>query len=130
MNKLILMGRLTENPELKTTQNGVSVTAFTLAVDRNYTGKGQEKKTDFVKCVAWRNTADFITKYFTKGKLMAVESELQSRTYENSEGRKVTVWEAIVSQAFFCGDKKENSQNDTGVYFDETAEDDEYGLPF
>lgn len=130
MNKLILMGRLCENPELKKTQSGVSVTSFTLAVDRSYTGKGQEKKTDFVQCVAWRNTADFITKYFTKGKLMAVESELQSRTYENSEGRKVTVWEAIVSQAYFCGDKKEASQNDTSVYFDEEDEADDERLPF
>lgn len=130
MNKLILMGRLCENPELKKTQSGVSVTSFTLAVDRSYTAKGQEKKTDFVHCVAWRNTADFITKYFTKGKLMAAESELQSRTYENSEGRKITVWEAIVSQAYFCGDKKEDLQNDTSVYFDETDEADDEGLPF
>lgn len=124
MNKLILMGRLVETPELKTTQSGVSVTAFTLAVDRSYTGKGQEKKTDFVKCVAWRNTAEFIARYFTKGKLMAVESELQSRTYENSEGHKVTVWEAIVSQVYFCGDKKDTSQDNVSVAF----EDDE--LPF
>lgn len=127
LNKLILMGRLVETPELKTTQSGVSVTAFTLAVERNYAPQGQERKTDFVKCVAWRNTAEFICKYFSKGKLMAVESELQSRTYENQDGKKVTVWEAIVSNAYFGGDKT-SAHNSADVEYEEEFDDSD--LPF
>lgn len=127
LNVLTLMGRLTADPELRTTTTGKSVASFTLAVDRNYTPQGQEKKTDFVNCVAWGNTAEFISKYFSKGKLMAVRSELQSRSYENSEGRKVTVWEAVVSEAFFCGDKSETSKSNAPSI--DVIEDDE-DLPF
>ena len=108
LNKLILMGRLTADPELKTTQSGASVTSFTLAVERNFR-QGNERKTDFVNCVAWRNTAEFIAKYFGKGQLMAIDAELQSRSYENSQGNKVTVWEAVVNNAYFAGGKNEGS---------------------
>ena len=131
LNKLILMGRLTSDPELRTTTSGTSVVTFTLAVERNYTPQGQEKKTDFVNCVAWKNTAEFISRYFSKGKLMAVESELQSRTYENREGKKVTDWEAVVSQAYFGGDKSSSSSSkpNINVGYDEIVDDDD-DLPF
>ena len=131
LNKFIAMGRLTADPEYKITSSGAPVVSFTLAVERNY-AQGGEKKTDFVNCVAWRNTADFISKYFSKGRLMAIESELQSRSYENAEGRKVYVWEAIVSNAYFCGDKQEQSPICTGTVpqnFEEIGVDDE-DLPF
>lgn len=129
LNKFIAMGRLVADPEYKVTPQGTAVSTFTLAVERNY-AQGGEKKTDFVNCVAWRGTADFISKYFSKGRLMMIESELQSRTYENKEGRKVTVWEAIVSNAYFCGDKQEaNVTGGAPQGFTEIAVDDE-DLPF
>ena len=130
LNKFIAMGRLVADPEYKVTPQGTAVATFTLAVERNY-AQGGEKKTDFVNCVAWRGTADFISKYFSKGRLMMIESELQSRTYENKEGRKVTAWEAIVSNAYFCGDKQEaNTAGGTPQGFIEIAVDDDSDLPF
>lgn len=106
MNVICLMGRICAEPELKTTQNGVSVTSFTLAVDRAYTPKGQEKQTDFINCVAWRNTAEFISKYFRKGSKMAVKGELQQRNYTANDGSKRSVYEVIVDGAFFCEGKQ------------------------
>ena len=109
MNVITLMGRITADPELKTTNNGVSVTSFTLAVDRGYTPKGQEKQTDFINCVAWRNTAEFITKYFHKGSRMAVKGELQTRKYTANDGSNRTVYEVIVDGAFFCEGKSNDA---------------------
>lgn len=109
MNVITLMGRMTSTPELKTTNNGTSVTSFNLAVDRSYTPKGQEKQTDFIPCVAWRNTAEFITKYFRKGSRIAVKGELQQRTYTANDGSKRNVYEVIVDGAFFCESKAEPS---------------------
>ena len=109
MNVITLMGRMTSNPELKTTNNGTSVTSFNLAVDRSYTPKGQEKQTDFIPCVAWRNTAEFITKYFRKGQRIAVKGELQQRSYTANDGSKRNVYEVIVDGAFFCESKAEPS---------------------
>lgn len=131
LNQLILMGRLTADPELKTTSSGTSVATFTLAVERNYAQNG-EKKTDFVNCVAWRGTAEFISTYFSKGRMMSVVSELQSRSYENAEGRKITVWEALVKEAYFCGDRQDNQvkQNTAPkTDYEEIGEEDE-DLPF
>lgn len=104
LNKVILMGRITADPELKQTPNGVSVTTFSLAVERSYSGKGTERQTDFINCVAWRNTAEFISRYFTKGKMMAVEGSLQVRSYEDRNGNKRTATEVVVDQAHFAGD--------------------------
>lgn len=136
MNVVTLMGRLTSDVELKTTQSGVSVTSFTLAVDRSYTPKGQEKQTDFIPCVAWRNTAEFIAKYFRKGSRMAVKGELQQRSYTANDGSKRNVYEVIVDGAFFCESKQANAapspefaaamQNDGE--FEEILSDDQ--LPF
>ena len=109
MNSVNLMGRITAEPELKTTPNGVSVVSFTLAVDRSYTPKGQEKQTDFINCVAWRNTAEFISRYFSKGQRMAVKGELQQRSFTANDGSKRSVYEVVVDEAFFCESKKENT---------------------
>jgi single-strand DNA-binding protein len=109
MNVITLMGRMTSDPELKTTNSGVSVTSFNLAVDRSYTPKGQEKQTDFIPCVAWRGTAEFISKYFRKGSKIAVKGELQQRTYTANDGSKRNVFEVIVDGAFFCESKAEPS---------------------
>lgn len=106
MNVVNLIGRLTATPELKTTQKGVSVTSFTLAVDRAYTPKGEEKQTDFIKCVAWRGTADFITRYFDKGNRIAVNGSLQQRNYTAKDGSNQTVYEVVVDNAYFCETKQ------------------------
>ena len=133
MNCIVLMGRMTSNPELKTTNSGTSVTSFNLAVDRSYTPKGQEKQTDFIPCVAWRNTAEFITKYFRKGQRIAVKGELQQRSYTANDGSKRNVYEVIVDGAFFCESKAEPSVEMqaamSGNGFTEVAEPD-YDLPF
>lgn len=108
LNEVVLMGRLTAAPELRTTQSGNNVTAFTLAVDRRYQ-QGGEKKTDFINCVAWRSTAEFITKYFNKGDLIAVTGEIQTRNYEDKNKNKRTAFEVVVDEASFCGGKNNNS---------------------
>lgn len=135
MNVVNLIGRLTATPELKTTQNGVSVTSFTLAVDRAYTPKGEEKQTDFIKCVAWRGTAEFITRYFAKGNRLAVNGSLQQRNYTAKDGSNQTVYEVVVDNAYFCETKQAPSvaQNNeqpivTEGYEEITTGDDD--LPF
>lgn len=105
LNNVTLMGRLVADPELKTTQNGTSVASFRLAVERNYAPQGQERQADFIPCVAWRQTAEFIGKYFGKGRMIAVEGSLQSRNYEDKNGQKRTAYEVIVDQAYFADSK-------------------------
>ena len=105
MNSICLMGRLTGDPELKTTQSGVSVTSFSVAVDRAFRSKDQERQTDFINCVAWRGTAEFITRYFRKGQRIALHGSLQSRSYTANDGSKRTVFEVVVDNAFFCESK-------------------------
>ena len=108
LNRVILMGRITADPELKTTPIGVSVTSFSLAVDRNG-GKGDEKKTDFFNIVCWRHTADFVTKYFKKGSLIALEGQLQSRTYQAKDGSNRYVVEVVADNVSFTGERNTNS---------------------
>ena len=109
MNAICLMGRLTGDPELKTTQSGVSVTSFSVAVDRVYRSKDQERQTDFINCVAWRNTAEFISRYFRKGQRIALQGSLQSRKYTANDGSQRTVYEVVVDNAFFCESKGGNA---------------------
>lgn len=108
LNKTILCGRITANPELKSSPQGVSVLPFTLAVDRNY-NNGGERKADFINCVAWRGTAEFIARNFSKGKMMMVVGELQTRSWDKPDGTKGYATEVIVSEAYFAGDKKEET---------------------
>nr|WP_305119656.1 MULTISPECIES: single-stranded DNA-binding protein [unclassified Ruminococcus] len=110
MNKVILMGRLTTDPELKTTPNGTSVTSFSLAVDRNYVKQGEERKTDFINIVAWRQRAEFICKYFTKGQLIALEGSIETRSYVDKNGNNRTAFEVVVDNAYFTGDKRNSQQ--------------------
>ncbi len=105
MNSVCLLGRLTATPEQKTTTNGVSVTSFTVAVDRTYQPKGAERQTDFINCVAWRNTAEFICRYFQKGQRIALQGSLQSRSYTDKNGNNRTVFEVVVDNAFFAESK-------------------------
>lgn len=88
LNTVILMGRITQDLELKQTQNGTSVLSFNVAVDRGYVKQGEERQTDFITCVAWRQTAEFISKYFSKGRMIALEGNLRTRTYDDKNGSK------------------------------------------
>ena len=108
LNKAILMGRFTREPELRSTPQGVSTCSFTLAVDRNFVRQGEERKADFINCVAWRQTAEFISKYFAKGNLVAVEGSIQSRSWDDNEGKKHYVTEVLVNQAYFVESKKDS----------------------
>lgn len=112
MNLVILKGRLTADAELKTTPSGVSVTSFTLAVDRGYVAQGEERQTDFIRCVAWQNRAEFISKYFRKGSLMLIKGELQVRNYEDKDKNKRQAYEVILDDAEFCESKKNTEQSD------------------
>ena len=102
LNKAMLMGRLTKDPELRMTQNGVSVATFTLAVDRNFQRQGEEREADFINIVAFRHTADFVKKYFGKGQLACVCGSIQTRTWEN-DGKKHYATEVIADEVHFAG---------------------------
>lgn len=104
------MGRLTADPELRTTPNGLSVTSFTVAVDRNYKS-GDERQTDFISVVAWRGTADFVTRFFKKGQMIAVQGSLQVRNYEDKNGNKRTAYDVVADNVSFCGSKNEGGNN-------------------
>lgn len=140
LNNVNLCGRLVENPELKKTTNGTSVTAFTIAVDRDYTS-GDEKQTDFIKIVAWRGTAEFVSKYFTKGKLIIINGAIQVRKYVNQDGENRYITEVIANHVYFAGDKSENpnvnvqndeapQSNEQANNFEEISEDIDDDLPF
>ncbi len=108
LNCAIIMGRLTADPELRTTSNGLSVTSFSVAVDRRFTRSGEEKQTDFINVVAWRQTADFVSKYFQKGSMIAVQGSIQTRSYEDKNGNKRTAVEIVADNVSFCGSKAES----------------------
>lgn len=107
INNAVIMGRLTADPELRTTGNGISVTGFTVAVDRNYQRQGQERQTDFIGVVAWRQTAEFVSRYFRKGQMIAVQGSIQTRNYEDRNGVKRTAVEIVADTVSFCGSKAE-----------------------
>ena len=112
LNSITLMGRLTKEPDFRTTQSGTNVVSFTLAVDRDYQSGGSEKQTDFVECVAWRNTADFVSKYFHKGQMMALRGSLQSRKWEDKNGNSRVSWEVLADSVYFCDGKKSDGNAD------------------
>ena len=105
MNSVCLLGRLTAEPELRTTTSGLSVCSFTVAVDRSFQAQGQERQADFIPCVAWRQRAEFITRYFHKGNRIALQGSLQSRQYTDKEGNKRTAYEVQVDNVFFAESK-------------------------
>ena len=132
MNQVVLMGRLTRDPELRHTQTGIAVTSFSLAVDRGYTGKDKERQTDFIDIVAWRNTAEFAAKYFTKGQMAAVTGKLQIRDWTDKENNKRRSAEVVIENIYFASDKKDKSAknyDEPGSNFQE-IEDDDGDLPF
>lgn len=142
LNHIVIMGRLVADPDVRTTPNGVSVTTFRLACDRDFKSKDTgERETDFITVVAWRNTADFVAKYFSKGRMAVVEGRLQIRPYTDKEGNKRTATEVVAENVYFGDSKKDGDSPrsdyddsgpapvDTGNKFSE-LEDDDGDLPF
>lgn len=107
MNVAAIMGRLTKDPELKTTKNNISVCSFDVAVDRDYQRNGQERQTDFIHVVAWRQTAEFVTRYFRKGQMIAVNGRIETRKYEDKNGNKREIVEIVADNVSFCGNKEQ-----------------------
>ena len=148
INSVVLMGRLTYDPELKATPSGVSVVRFQIACDRNYSKSGEEKKTDFIDVTAWRKTAEIVSKYFHKGSMIAVEGSIQTDNYTDRDGNKRKSFQVVANNVSFCGSKAETypEENETPVAQDrpspsyettdnsdfETIDDDDdgYDLPF
>lgn len=109
LNKIFIMGRLTRDPELRRTQSGTAVTSFSLAVDRDFKSQSGEKETDFIDVVAWRSTAEFVAKYFTKGRMAVVEGRLQLRDWTDRDGNKRRTAEVIADNVYF-GDSKRDAE--------------------
>ena len=137
-NLVVLTGRLTADPELKTTPNGISVTTFSIAVDRRYRS-GEERQTDFINIVAWRTSAEFITKYFKKGSLIGIEGSIQTRRYQDKNGNNRTAFEVVANNVQFVESKRDGSSDNAApasfsnadandfTDFGDTSDDD---LPF
>ena len=111
MNKVIMMGRIVNDLELKATPSGVSVCKFRIAVDRNFQKKGEERKSDFFNVTAWRGTAEFITRFFGKGRMILIEGEMQTQQYTDKNGNPATWYDVMVENAFFTGEKRESGEN-------------------
>ena len=111
LNKIILMGRLCTNPELRRTGSGTAVTSFSLACDRDFKSQSGEKETDFIEVVAWKNTAEFVSKYFSKGRMAVVEGRLQIRDWTDKAGNKRTTAEVVADNVYFA-DSKRSESND------------------
>lgn len=134
MNKAILMGRLTRDPELRTTSNQVAVATFTLAVDRRFKNANGERQADFIQCVAWRQQAELIGKYFQKGSLIAVVGEIQTGTWDADDGTKKYATEVVVSEIHFTGKKEQGdsspAQESGNGFFPAPDDDSSTVLPF
>ena len=111
LNKIIIMGRLTRDPELRRTGSGTAVTSFSLACDRDFKSQSGDKETDFIEVVAWKNTAEFVSKYFSKGRMAVVEGRLQIRDWTDNAGNKRTTAEVVADNVYFA-DSKRSESND------------------
>lgn len=114
MNKAILLGRLTKDPELRTTSNNVSVCSFTLAIDRPYKNARGERETDFIPCVCWRQTAEFAARYFRKGERMALVGSIQPRHWDDEEGQRHYVTEVVADEVYFADARREQRSEQDG----------------
>ena len=123
LNKVVLQGRLTKDPELRRTNSGAAVTSFTLAVDRDFKGQNGEKETDFIDVTCWRNTAEFVSKYFTKGRMAVVEGRLQIRDWTDKDGGKRRTAEVVADSVYFGDSQKEASQDFPRQDFQEVTEE-------
>ena len=130
LNKIILMGRLTRDPELRQTANGTKVAAFSLAVERDYKTQDGEKETDFIDIVAWRGTAEFVSKYFTKGRMAVVEGRLQIRDWTDRDGNRRKSAEVIAENVYFGDSKRTGSSLQASGGMEEVPEEEQGELPF
>ena len=115
LNRIVLMGRLTRDPELRRTQSGTAVTSFSIACDRDFKSQSGEKETDFIDVVAWRSTAEFVSKYFTKGRMAIVEGRLQIRDWTDNNGSKRRSAEVIADNIYFGDSKRDSAPSDYGA---------------
>lgn len=125
LNHITIMGRLTSDPELRRTQSGTAVASFTVACDRDF---GEKKETDFIPCTAWRQTGEFVSKHFSKGRMIVVSGRLQIRKFTDKEGKNRSVAEVVAENVYF-GDSKKDSGTAHASNF-EAMEDDDAQLPF
>ncbi len=139
LNHITIMGRLTRDPELRRTASGIAVASFTVAVDRDFSGKDNEKETDFIDCVAWRQTGEFVSKHFTKGRMIVVSGSLQIRSWNDKDGNKRRTAEVVADNCYFGDSKKESETGNFAApqtYAQQPAsdypvlEDDDAQLPF
>lgn len=128
LNHIVIMGRLVRDPELRHTAQGTPVVSFTLAVDRDYQSGGSEKQTDFIECVAWRGTADFVSRYFHKGSMAVVSGRLQMRAWTDKNDNKRVSAEVVADSVYFGESKKASSETYTPATMTEIEDDGE--LPF
>lgn len=112
LNRIIIMGRMTKDPELRRTNTGTAVTSFTLAVDRDFKNQSGEKETDFIGVTCWRNTAEFVSKYFGKGRMAVAEGRLQNREWTDKDGNKRTTAEVVADNVYFADSKQSRSDYD------------------
>lgn len=143
INSVIIMGRLTYDPELRTTPNGISVVRFQVACDRNFSRSGEDKKTDFIDVTAWRQTAEFVSRYFRKGSMIAVEGSIQTDNFTDKDGNKRKSVQVVANNVSFCGSKAESGTTSNPIFsqpapsyasadnsdFEEISDDDD-DLPF
>ena len=115
LNRIVLMGRLTRDPELRRTQSGTAVTSFSIACDRDFKSQSGEKETDFIDVVAWRNTAEFVSKYFAKGRMAIVEGRLQIRDWTDNNGGKRRSAEVVADNIYFGDSKRDSAPGDYGA---------------
>ncbi len=132
LNYIAIMGRLTRDPELRRTQNGTAVCSFSIACDRDYKPENGERETDFIECVAWKNNAEFIEKYFHKGSLACVTGRLQMRSWKDKDGNNRRTAEILVEHCYFAEAKKDGTQKTAAPDAGDFAmlEDDDADLPF
>lgn len=121
LNKVVLAGRLTADPELKQTTTGISVTSFTLAVNRKYAKDQEQQQTDFISVVAWRQTAEFISRYFKKGSALCITGAIQTRSWQDQQGQKRYATEVIADEAMFVDSKSDNQPAANGSYIPGTT---------
>ena len=127
LNNITIMGRLTRDPELRRTGSGTAVTSFTVAVDRDFSGQDGQKETDFIDCVAWRQTAEFVSKYFAKGRMIVVDGRLEMRDWTDKEGNKRRSAEIVADSVYFGDSKKDDDQPQSQPRYSAPAP--QYGAP-
>jgi single-strand DNA-binding protein len=132
LNKVIIMGRLTRDPELRRTQGGTAVTSFTMAVDRDFKSQSGEKETDFIDVVAWRNTGEFAAKYLAKGRMAAVEGRIQVRDWQDKDGNRRKSVEVVADNVYFADSKRDSKPQESRTVDDQEFDEieDDGDLPF